>query len=139
MSSFMLTRTIHAPLEKVWDAADFTKSAGPYPMKVHTLGDSNKNGAGFARAVTSGKMTIIERLLEVDPMRSYTYTLAEGAPVKDDYRGKVAFVQNGSDTLLTWSAHFTAKIPGTGWISAIVIKSTVNKIIDAIEAEATGS
>ena len=135
MSHFVLTRVIDAPLEKVWAAADFTKSAGPYPMKVQNAGDPNKNGVGFTRAVTSGKRTIIEKLLEVDPMRSYTYTLAEGAPVREDYRGKVAFSSKGSATLLTWSADFTAKAPGTGWICVLAIKYTVNRILNSIEAE----
>jgi ligand-binding SRPBCC domain-containing protein len=126
---------IDAPLEKVWAAADFKKSAGPYSMKVQSTGDPNKNGVGFTRAVTSGKRTIIERLLEVDPMRSYTYTLAKGAPVKEDYRGKVEFTPKGSATLLTWSAKFTPAIPGTGWLGAHVIKYTVSRIIDVIDAE----
>jgi hypothetical protein len=104
-------------------------------MKVQTAGDPEKHGAGFTRAVTSGSKTVIERLLEVDPMRSYTYTLVEGAPVKEDYRGKVEFMPKGSATELVWSAEFTAKIPGTGWLGALVIRSTVAKIVDAIEAE----
>lgn len=135
MSSFRLERTIDAPLEKVWAAADFTKSAGPYSMRVRDAGDPDKNGVGFTRAVTSGKRTIIERLLEVNPMRSYTYTLAEGVPVKEDYRGKVELIPKGNATLLIWTAKFTAKIPGTGWIGALAIKNTVTKIVDAIEAE----
>jgi ligand-binding SRPBCC domain-containing protein len=135
MSGFKLERIIDAPLEKVWAAADFTKSAGPYPMKVRDAGDPDKNGAGFTRAVTSGKRTIIERLLEVDPMRSYTYTLAEGVPVKEDYRGKVEFTPKGTATELIWTAKFTAKIRGTGWLGALLIKNTVKKIIDEIEDE----
>jgi hypothetical protein len=85
--------------------------------------------------VTAGKSTVIERLLEVDPMRSYTYTLAEGAPVKEDYRGVVEFTPLGGSTQLTWSADFTAKYPGTGWLSAIVSRNIVKKIVDQIEAE----
>jgi hypothetical protein len=53
----------------------------------------------------------------------------------EDYRGKVEFIPKGSATVLIWSAEFTAKIPGTGWIGALVIKNTVGKIVDAIEAE----
>ena len=135
MSSFRLVRLIDAPLEKVWAAADFTKSAGPYPMKVQNAGDPDKNGTGFTRAVTSGKRTIIERLLEVNPMRSYTYTLTEGVPVKEDYRGMVEFTTKGNSTQLIWTANFTAKYPGTGWLGALLIKGTVKKIIDVIEAE----
>lgn len=139
MTSFRIERTIEAPLKKVWDAADFTKSAGPYPMEVRNEGNPEKNRVGFVRAVKSGNSTIIERLLSVDPMKCYTYTLAEGAPVKDDYLGIVEFIQEGDFTRISWSVKFTPKIPGAGWISALVIKSVVNKIIDFIENECLSS
>lgn len=59
MARFRIERKIEAPLKKVWDAADFTKSAGPYPMEVLNEGDSLEYGAGFVRAVKSGNNTII--------------------------------------------------------------------------------
>jgi len=139
MTSFRIERTIKAPLSRVWDAADFTKSAGPYPMEVRDEGNPGKNGVGFTRAVKSGSGTVIERLLSVDPMKCYTYTLAEGAPVKKDYLGMVEFTQVGDVTKITWSATFTPKIPGTGWIGALVIRSIVNKIINFIETECLSS
>lgn len=116
MSSFKFERLIHAPLEKVWATADFKKSAGPYPMKVQNNGDPNKNGVGFTRIVTSGKFSVTEQLLEVVPMQYYIYTLLDGVPVKKDYRGKVSFTSQGSDTLLSWSAEFSPKILGLGWV-----------------------
>lgn len=139
MASFRIERTINAPLKKVWAAADFTKSAGPYPMEVRNEGDPEKNRAGFTRAVKSGNNTIIERLLSVDPMKCYTYTLAEGAPVKEDYLGTVEFIEEDHVTKIFWSAKFTPKIPGTGWIGVLVIKSVVNKILDFTENECLSS
>lgn len=135
MAGFRIERTIEAPLEKVWGAADFKKSAGPYPMEVRDEGDPSKYGVGFVRAVKSGTGTITERLLSVDPMKCYTYSLTQGAPVKEDYLGMVEFTREGDDTKIIWSATFTPKIPGTGWIGVIVIKSVVNRIIDFVEAE----
>jgi ligand-binding SRPBCC domain-containing protein len=135
MASFKIQRTMKAPLKKVWDAADFTKSVGISKVEVRDDGDPEKNNVGFTRAVTSGNRTVIERLLSVDPMKCYTYTLCEGAPVKEDYLGIVEFTQEGDATKISWSTNFTPKIPGTGWISALVIKSVVKKIIDSIEAE----
>jgi hypothetical protein len=72
-------------------------------------------------------------------MKCYTYTLAEGAPVKEDYLGMVEFTPEGDVTKIIWSATFTPKIPGTGWIGALVIKNVVNKIIDVIETECLSS
>lgn len=135
MGHFKLQRVIKAPLEKVWAVADFTKSAGPFPMEVAKEGDPALHGAGFERIVTSGKRKVVERLLTVDPLHSYTYTLVEGVPVKNDYLGKVDFSSEGDSTQVTWSGSFTPKAPGSGWIIAIKTKDTVNKILDAIEAE----
>jgi hypothetical protein len=108
-------------------------------MEVLNEGDSLEYGVGFVRAVKSGNGTIIERLLSVEPMKCYTYTLAKGAPVKEDYLGMVEFTPEGDVTKITWSATFTPKIPGTGWIGALVIKSVVNKIINVIKAECLSS
>jgi len=138
MSGFVLARAIDAPLEKVWVAADFTRSAGPYPMTVRDAGDPTRNFAGFTRVVASGKRKIVETLLEVEPMRFYTYTLGEGAPVKE-YRGRVEFTPKGSATQLVWSARFTPSIPGTGWIGVLVVRNAVGRIIDVIEAECRAS
>lgn len=68
-------------------------------------------------------------------MKCYTYTLDEGAPVKEDYLGMVEVTQADDATKITWSVKFTPKIPGTGWICILVIKSAVNKIINFIEDE----
>lgn len=42
MASFRIERTIEAPLKKVWDAADFTKSVGPYTMEVRNEGNPER-------------------------------------------------------------------------------------------------
>lgn len=135
MNRFKLEKVIDAPLEIVWAAADFTRSAGPYPMTVRDPGDPERNFIGFTRAVSSGNRIIIEHLLSVDPMKQYTYQLTDGVPVKDDYLGKVDFIQIGEDTKITWTVSFIPKFPGTGWFVALLIKNSVGKIIDHVAAE----
>ena len=122
MGRFKLERVIEAPLEKVWAAADFTKSAGPFPMEVDKDGDPALNGVGFVRVVTSGKRKVIERLEGIDPPRSYTYTLVDGVPVKKGYLGKVEFTPKGDATQITWSGIFAPKAPGTSWLIALITK-----------------
>lgn len=129
MGHFKLIRVIHAPLEKVWAAADFTKSAGPFPMEVENAGDPALNGVGFERAVTSGKRKVMERLLSIDPPHSYTYTLFDGIPVKN-YLGKTEFTAKGDATEIIWAGTFSPKFPGSGWFIALMTKRTINKILD---------
>jgi uncharacterized protein YndB with AHSA1/START domain len=134
MAGFKLERVIAAPVEKVWAAADFTKSVGPFRMEVAKEGDPAQNDVGFVRVVVSGKRKVFERLEKVDPPHCYTYTLIDGVPVKEGYLGKVEFTPKGDATQLNWSVTLASKIPGTGWLIAMITKNTVGKIIDAIEA-----
>ncbi len=136
MMHFVLERMIEAPLENVWAAADFSKSAGPYPMEVVNEGDPALNGVGFVRLVTSGKRKVTERLEGIDPPHSYTYTFVDGAPVKKGYIGKAEFFPNGNATQIRWSGAFDPKLPGSGWLIALMTKRIVNKIIDVIEEQA---
>ncbi|WKY48412.1 SRPBCC family protein [Eubacteriaceae bacterium ES3] len=133
MAGFKLKRKINAPVEKVWAAADFTTSVDPYRMDVLTKGDPNNNLIGFTRKMYIGKRTAVERLLEVDPLHSYTYTLDEGIPIKNDYRGVVTFEKVRNKTKLTWKVKFTPKILGSGWLIALKIKGIVGDMIDEIE------
>jgi ligand-binding SRPBCC domain-containing protein len=133
MGRFKLVRIIDAPLEKVWAAADFTKSAGPFSMEAAQKGDPALNGVGFVRVVTSGKRKVTERLEAIDSLHSYTYTLVEGVPVKKGYVGKVEFTPKGGATQITWTGQFAPKAPGSGWLIALMTKRTVRKILDAID------
>ena len=135
MNRFHLERVIKAPLSVVWNTADFTKPVGHYRTEMITPGDPDNHQVGYTRAVSSGGRTIVERLLSVNPQTSYTYTLIEGVPIKSDYLGQVAFVPKGNDTKIIWTASFTPRFFGTGWFGAIMIRRTVNQIIDYIESE----
>ena len=102
-------------------------------MEVGKNGDPALNGVGFIRVVTSGKRKVTERLEGIDPPHSYTYTLVAGVPVKEGYLGKVEFAPRGNATQIKWSGNFTPKVPGTGWLIALMTKWTVNRIIDTID------
>lgn len=133
MRSFKLQRIIKAPIEKVWAAADFTKSAGPFPMEVENEGNPLLQGKGFQRALILGNRRVIERLEDINPPHSYTYTIVDGIPVKKGYLGKVEFMPKGDATQITWSGIFTPKFPGSGWLVALQAKKTAGRVVDAIE------
>ncbi|MEL7603272.1 MAG: SRPBCC family protein [Bacillota bacterium] len=132
MKSLMVERTVKVPLEKVWDAVDFTKSQGPYPVVVEKEGDPALHGLGAQRMITFGKQKVRESLVEIDPPHSYSYSILSGSPVKS-YLGKAEFIAGENGTIIKWSGEFIPIIPGIGWIVAKVTKKYIHRIIDELE------
>jgi hypothetical protein len=133
MGSVTVERRLNIPLEKVWSVAgDFTKSPDPFlPITIVKEGEDS-NRIGCERQIKSGKAIFHERLVAIDPPNSLTYIMLSGAPVKQ-YLGKVALFAEGDITLIKWTAVFTAKVPGTGWIIKMTTKKNFNKFIDELE------
>ncbi len=132
MKSLLVERIIHVPLEKVWAAADFTKTQGPYPVTVEKEGDPNLYGLGCQRMIIFDKREVHERLESIDPPNSYTYKILSGSPVKF-YLGKAEFIAAGDHTRIRWSGEFVPKIPGIGWIIANSTRKYINTIINEME------
>ena len=51
-----------------------------------------------------------------------------------DYLGKVKISQQEAKSVIHWNVKFTPKVPGTGWIGAIVSKKAINRLIDEMES-----
>jgi hypothetical protein len=134
MISLVVERTVNASVENVRSVAgDFTRTLDPKkPFTAEVEGDKAKNNAGCIRRIASGGMVVRERLESADPPNSLSYVILSGVPVKD-YHGKMEFRGSGSDTLILWSAMFSPKIPGTGWLIKSMMKRTFNKLLDGLE------
>jgi hypothetical protein len=122
------------PLEKVWKTAgDFTKSPNPaFSIEIVNRGDDKKMGVGCERKIQAGKTVFHERLTAIDPPNSYSYEMLSGAPVKYQ-RGKVELNSVGDSTNIKWSAEFSPKHPGSGWLIKLVTRRLYNKFIDELE------
>lgn len=134
MTTFTITRELDLPSEKAFAIiSDFTRSPSPnITVKVETKGDPEANGAGTIRTITIGKVRVRERLESVTPPNSFTYTILSGAPMKD-YLGSVEIAPQDNKSLVRWNVKFTPKIPGTGWLGAIVSKKTINRLLNEME------
>lgn len=134
MANFTITRKLDLPSEKVWaTVSDFTRAPSPAILiKVEEKGDPESNGIGAIRHITIGLAKARERLESVDPPSSITYRMLSGAPVKE-YLGTVNVIAQNGGTLINWDVKLIPKIPGIGWIIAMVIRKAVNRFIDAIE------
>lgn len=135
MPTFTITRKLALPSEKVWaTVSDFTSAPSPeITIDVEEKGDPEANGIGAIRNIKiKGVPGVVERLEAVDAPNSITYRMLSGAPVKE-YLGTVNVVAQDGATLINWDVKFIPKIPGIGWIFAMVIKKAINRYIDAIE------
>jgi len=134
MPSFFITRKVDLPVEKVWEiAGDFKKSPGPGIMvEVENHGDPAAQGVGAIRTITIGKVKVRERLESIKAPESFSYKILSGAPMKD-HLAKCEFIPQGASTEVRFTVEFTPKIPGIGWLVALVTKKAINRYIDEIE------
>jgi hypothetical protein len=138
MKTFTIVRTISSPLEKVWKlAGDFTRTPGPgVTIEVHGTGNANAHGVGAERTITIGSVKVRERLESIDPAKkTFTYCILSGAPMKNHSATAECFPQ-GSATRVRMNVQFDPKVPGTGWVVALITKNAVNRYLDAVEAAA---
>jgi len=137
MTAFVVTRKVDVPVDKVWSlCGDFTKSPGPGVLvEVEGRGNANSNNVGAIRTITIGSVKVRERLVSVDPSRSFSYTILSGAPMKD-HLGKAEFIPQGASTEIRWNVEFKPKVPGIGWIVGMVTRKAINQFIDEVEKAA---
>ncbi len=134
MATFTIARKLDLPSEKVWaTVSDFTRAPSPaIIIEVEQEGDPESNGIGAIRNINIKGAKARERLESVDAPNSITYRMLSGAPVKE-YLGTVNLVAQDGGTLINWDVKLIPKIPGIGWIVAMVIRKAINRYIDAIQ------
>jgi hypothetical protein len=133
MAMVEVNRTINASLDDVWkEVSSFGNPVGTINVTVNNPGDPAKNGVGCDRVITFGNRQIHELIEEVEPKRSFSYSILSGAPVKS-YHGQAEFLRNGNRTSVHWSGEFKAKIPGTSWLVARQSKKNINTLINELE------
>jgi carbon monoxide dehydrogenase subunit G len=134
MTTFTITRTLDLPSDKVWGiVSDFTRPPSQaIKIEVEDKGDPEADGIGAIRNINIKGAKARERLESVDAPNSITYRMLSGAPVKE-YVGTVNVIAQDDATLINWDVKMIPKIPGIGWLVAMVIRKAINRFIDAIE------
>ena len=119
MRGYEVTARSSAPPERVFalldDATSWRRWAGP--LVAHASwereGEPAPGGVGAIRKVGRWPMFGREQVLASEPPSHHAYTTLSGNPVRG-YRADVVLAPDGTGTLITWSATFEARIPGTG-------------------------
>ena len=117
--AYTVTARSAAPPERVFellaDATTWARWAGPLVARASWEREGNPapGGAGAIRKLGRWPMFGREQVVASEPPSHHAYTTLSGNPVRD-YRADVSLVPDRGGTLITWSATFEPRIPGTG-------------------------
>ena len=132
MNHFTVTRSLDAPVERVWEIVGNPGASPGRGVDVRVEEPGAADGTGLRRVVKVGVATLHEEVTDVGPGHVIRYRLTRGAPVRD-YRSSVALEESpGGGTLVSWRARFRPLVPGTGWVVSLVSKHTLNRVLDAL-------
>jgi hypothetical protein len=129
--NFTIEKRVNAEPETVWKLiSDFSFSPG-HGVDVHVINAGSDNGRNLIRDIKIGSMILRERIDEVEPGKSFSYSIIKGTPTRS-YKGKGRIDKKGNETVISWSGDFVPKIPLTGAIIRMIAKKNVCKYLDAV-------
>ena len=138
MNNFTITRSLDAPVDRVWEIVGNPGASPGRGVDVRVEKPGAADGTGLVRVVKVGLATAHEEITDVGPGHVIRYRMIKGAPVRD-YRSSVALEESpDGGTLVSWRARFRPVVPGTGWALSLVSKHTLNRVLDAL-AESSGA
>ena len=138
MNQFTITRSLDAPVERVWEIIGNPAVSPGRGVDVRVERPGAADGTGLVRVVKVGRSTANEEITAVGPGRVIRYRLIKGAPVRDYTSGVALESSPGGGTLVAWDARFRPLVPGTGWAISLFAKHTLNRVLDAV-AESAGA
>jgi uncharacterized protein YndB with AHSA1/START domain len=129
-----------APPEAVYallvDGASWPSWSGHDSFELVEPGEAGGESLGAVRILRRGRLASRERIVELVPGRRLGYELLSGLPLSD-YRGDVDLgPADGGGTAIHWHSSFTAKVPGTGWLYARVLRRFIQRAADGLARRA---
>lgn len=132
--SYAISARSSAPPEEVWpllgeahrwqDWSFLTRS------ELIQAGQPVADGVGARRRFTSHGIGSTEEVVVWDPPRHLAYSILKGFPVRH-YRADVVLEPDGSGTLINWSGTFDTKVPGTGPLLVLILRSMMSRFATA--------
>jgi uncharacterized protein YndB with AHSA1/START domain len=115
MQTVIVTRTINAPIEAVFDAYTDHERLADLPMvlsaEVVVPGGTEKNGLGAVRVVNGGLISLREEITAFERPTLMEYRIRESRPAAEHELGRVEFAEVPGGTQVTWKTVFGIKNP----------------------------
>ena len=140
MPSVEVERHFAAPVEEVWrvytDHAGWSAWAGFSKSWREVEGKPDRNGTGAVRGFASGRLSVLEEVLEFDPPKRMTYRVVKGEGPMKNHHGEVVCEPEGDGTRVTWRCRFDSKVPGLGWLMRLYVTRVFRTALDGLAAHA---
>jgi uncharacterized protein YndB with AHSA1/START domain len=132
-SSFTFTRTVDAPIDRVFDAfTDHRAYQDVTPLRSSTLerqGDPAPNGVGAVRKLGLAGPPIVEEVVGYERPTYFAYKALKGLPVKE-HLGEVRLSEANGRTHVVYTVGYTPSIPGP--VVGLVLKQAVGALLRGI-------
>jgi len=151
MKTIVVTKTINAPIEDVFDAYTDHERLADLPMvisaEVVVPGKTEKNGLGAVRVVNGGLIMLREEITAFERPHLMEYRIRESRPASKHDLGRVEFTETPDGTKVTWTTVFGVRLPlvGTAIEPAFsmafrtIFAMTLNQVAKRATAQPTGA
>ena len=118
MQTITVTRTIKAPIEKVFellsDHANYVQFGGLKASKLLREGNTEKNGVGALRLIDAGALWFEEEITAFERPTRMDYVIRRSRPPIDHEGGSVRLKATPAGTEVIWTSTLRFKLPLVG-------------------------
>ena len=118
MKTITVTRTIPAPIEKVFDIladhANYKSFPGVKESRLVKEGKPDRNGLGAVRYIAAGPLTFEEEITAYERPRRFDYLITKCSAPLEHQGGSLRFESVNGATKVTWTSIMRVKVPIIG-------------------------
>lgn len=118
MKTITVTRTLKAPIEKVFDVIadheNYKNFPGIKASKLVKEGKKDRNGVGAVREIDAGKAWFQEEITAYERPRRLDYLIVASRPPLEHKGGSVRLEPDGAGCKVTWTTTVGVKVPLIG-------------------------
>ena len=131
MKTITVTRTIPAPIEKVFDLladhANYKANFGVKESRLVKEGKPDKNGLGAVRYIDSGPIQFEETITQYDRPRRYDYLITKCSAPLEHEGGSIRLESVGNATKVTWTSVMRVKLPLVGGLLTRILANKIGQ------------
>jgi uncharacterized protein YndB with AHSA1/START domain len=131
MKTITVTRTINAPIEKVFDLladhGNYQKNFGVKGSKLIKEGKPDRNGLGAVRWIDAGLMQFEEEVTAYERPRRFDYLIIKCSAPLEHRGGSVRFESVGNATRVTWTSEMRMNVPVIGGLLTRILVGKIGQ------------
>ena len=101
--------------------------------------DDEPEGVGAIRVFRTGRVTSVERVVELVPYRRLSYELVSGLPLRGYHADVDLEPDTAGRTTIHWHSAFEPKVPGTGWLYQRALSKFIERCARGLAAYAVAA